>query len=262
MSTSPNNPTTQVAPRRERRKAARNFVPPNRQSCKLKVGKKVLAASLVNESQGGFAVWMECPDILTIGKKIRLHTDKGRYTVRVIYVTEASKSQFPDPKRASWFQLGFKKNNGFFCFLDAEFLLKGRRKKPAQRETAEPGRLKTKAELETAIADEISRFERDYMGQEPKHIYVCLLADLLVVRLRSVLAEAKEQMAKLLPAEQGQNELKDVRSHLVKTIRPVIEEMIAKVTGVGVITTQHDINAETGEEVFVFTLARSPDILK
>ena len=100
------------------------------------------------------------------------------------------------------------------------------------------------------------------MGQEPKHIYVCLLGDLLVVRLRSVLAEAKQQLAKLLPAEKGQGLLKEVRSHLIKTIRPVIEAMVEKITGVKVVTTQHDINATTGEEVFVFTFARSPDFLK
>jgi hypothetical protein len=42
---------------RYKRKSARHIVLLDRQSCKLKVGGKVLSASLVNESQGGFAVW-------------------------------------------------------------------------------------------------------------------------------------------------------------------------------------------------------------
>jgi uncharacterized protein YbcI len=262
MSSFDSNSTNQAAPRRERRKSVRNFIPRHRQNCQLKVGKRLLAASLVNESQGGFAVWMERPDSLKIGKKIRLHTANGRFTVRVVYVTEAANSQYVDPNRDAWFQLGFKKSKGFFCFLDAEFLLKKRLAPTAQPETAEPDRLRTKAEIEAAIAADIGAFERKYMGQEPKHIYVCLLADILVVRLRSVLADAKEQMAKLLPDEQGQNELKDVRTHLIKTIRPVMEEMVEKTTGVKVLSIQHDINAETGEEVFAFTLDRSPDFLK
>ena len=270
MPTAENNPTNQAsageeslaAPRRERRKSIRSIVPTDRRGCELKVGKKFFSASLVNESQGGFAVWMNRPDSLKIGKKIRLHTDKGRFTVRVIYVIEVAKCQIANPEGASRFQLGFKKANGFFCFLDTERLLPKGWRTTVQPEMAEPGRLRTKAEIEAAIADEISRFELDYMGQEPKHIYVCLLADILVVRLRSVLAEAKEQLAKLLPAEKGQGELKDVRSELIKTISPALEKMVEKITGAKVETTQHDINAATGEEIFVFTLARSPDFLK
>jgi uncharacterized protein YbcI len=270
MPTSENNPTNQasageetlVGPRRERRKSSRSIVPTDRRSCELKVGRKRFSASLVNESQGGFAVWMNRRESLKIGKKIRLHTDKGRFTVRVIYVIEVAKSQIATPEGASRFQLGFNKASGLFCFLDTETLLQRDCRTTFQPETAKPARLKTKAEIEAAIADEINRFELDYMGQEPKHIYVCLLADILVVRLRSVLAEAKEQLAKLLPAEKGQGELKDVRSELIKTISPALEEMIEKITGAKVATTQHDINATTGEEVFVFTLARTPDILK
>ena len=175
---------------------------------------------------------------------------------------EVAKTHIANPASLSRYQLGFKKANGFLFFLDTEAFLPKSWRTTAQPEPAEPPRLKTKAEMEAAIAEEISRFELEYMGQEPKHIYVCLLADLLVVRLRSVLAEAKEQLAKLLPADKGQSELKDVRSQMIKTIRPVIEQMIEKTTGVQVATTQHEINATTGEEVFVFTLERSPDILK
>ena len=38
-----------------------------------------------------------------------------------------------------------------------------------------------------------------------------------------------------------------------------MEAMIEKVTGVKVVTLHHDISTITGEEVILFTLARSPD---
>jgi uncharacterized protein YbcI len=38
-----------------------------------------------------------------------------------------------------------------------------------------------------------------------------------------------------------------------------VEAMVEKTTGVKVVTMHHDISTKTGEEVVLFTLARSPD---
>ena len=119
--------------------------------------------------------------------------------------------------------------------------------------------MRTKGEIEAAISEEISRFEQDYMGRGPKGIQVHLLDDLLLIRLRGVLAAAEQHLVKSLPAENGRDLLKQVRSHLIETTRPVMEAMVEKVTGVKVVTMHHDISTITGEEVILFTLARSPD---
>lgn len=119
--------------------------------------------------------------------------------------------------------------------------------------------MRTKGEIEAAISEEISRFEQDYMGRGPKCIHVHLLNDLLLIRLRGVLAAAEQHLVKSLPAENGRDLLKQVRSHLIETTRPVMEAMVEKVTGVKVVTMHHDISTITGEEVILFTLARSPD---
>ena len=119
--------------------------------------------------------------------------------------------------------------------------------------------MRTKGEIEAAISEEISRFEQDYIGRSPKDIQVHLLGDLLLIRLRGVLAAAEQQLVKSLPAENGRDLLKQVRTHLIETARPVMEAMVEKVTGVKVVTMHHDISTITGEEVILFTLARSPD---
>ena len=119
--------------------------------------------------------------------------------------------------------------------------------------------MRTKGEIEAAISEEISRFEQDYMGRGPKCIHVHLLDDLLLIRLRGVLAAAEQHLVKSLPAENGRDLLKRVRSHLIETTRPVMEAMVEKVTGVKVVTMHHDISTITGEEVILFTLAKSPD---
>ena len=121
--------------------------------------------------------------------------------------------------------------------------------------------MRTKKEIESAIIEEINRFEQDYMGRGPKCIQVHLLDDLLVIRLRGVLAPAEENLVKSLP-ESGRDLLKQVRSHLIETTRPVMEPMVENLTGVEVVTMHHDICTKTGEEVILFTLARSPDVLE
>ena len=98
-----------------------------------------------------------------------------------------------------------------------------------------------------------------YMGRGPSDIHAHLIGDFLVVRLQGVLTPAEQQLVKSIPAENGRDLLKQVRAHLIETARPVLEAMIQEVTGVKVLSLHHDISTVTGEEVVLFTLARSPD---
>ena len=118
--------------------------------------------------------------------------------------------------------------------------------------------MKTQGEIEAAVCDEMSRFEQEYMGRGPKDIHTHLIGDLLVVRLRGVLTAAEQQLVKALPAEKGRDLLKQVRTHLLETARPVMEAMVHEVTGVKVLSLHHDISTVTGEEVVVFTLVGPP----
>jgi uncharacterized protein YbcI len=119
--------------------------------------------------------------------------------------------------------------------------------------------MKTQGEIEAAVCEGIARFEQDYMGRGPKDVHTYLIGDLLVVRLKGVLTVAEQQLVAALPAEKGRDLLKQVRIHLVETARPVMEEMIQETTGVKVVSLHHDISTLTGEEIVVFTLAKSPD---
>ena len=252
-------------PSRYKRKSERHVVLLDRQSCKLKVGGKVLSASLVNESRGGFAVWTDSVDSLKIGEKIRLHTDQGWFTARIAYVREVAKSQDAQSKCDSWFQLGLKKTGGLLCLLDPETLSSEGTAMTAEAETVEKRSIRTKKKLEAAIAEEISHFEQEVLGYKPGKVFAYLMGYLVVVRFQGVFAEAKQQLAELLPVERRQavlNDLKEVQSHLIEITRPVIEAMIEKITAVKVVAAKHEINAATGEKVFFFTLARSPDFLE
>ena len=117
---------------------------------------------------------------------------------------------------------------------------------------------KTQGEIEAAIGEGISRFEQDYMGRGPKQIHTHLINDFLVVRLQGVLTAAEQQLVKTLEPAKGRDLLKQVRTHLIETARPVLEKMVTEITGVKVLSLHHDISTTTGEEVVLFTLAEVP----
>ena len=118
--------------------------------------------------------------------------------------------------------------------------------------------MKTEGEIEAAVCEGISRFEQEYMGRGPKDIHTHLIGDFLVVRLQGVLTAAEQQLAKLPPVEKGRDLLKQVRTQLIETARPVMVAMVQEATGVKVLSLHHDISTVTGEEVVIFTLAESP----
>jgi len=120
--------------------------------------------------------------------------------------------------------------------------------------------MKSQGEIEAAVCEGVSRFEQEYMGRGPKDIRTHLLGDLLVVRLQGVLTAAEQQLVKSAAPEKGRNLLKQVRTELIETARPLLEAMVAEATGGKVVSLHHDISTLTGEEVVLFTLAEAPDV--
>src|SRR5437867_12439174 len=95
-----------------------------------------------------------------------------------------------------------------------------------QERVAREVTMKTQGEIEATICDGITRFEQEYMGRGPKDIRAHLIDDLLVVRLQGVLTAAEQHLVKSLPAEKGRDLLKQVRTHLLETARPLLEAMV------------------------------------
>ena len=118
--------------------------------------------------------------------------------------------------------------------------------------------MKNQGEIEAAICAGITRFEQDYMGRGPKDIHAYLIGDLLLVRLQGVLTAAEQHLVTTLPPEKGRDLLKQVRTQLVETARPVLEKMVEEVTGVKPLSLHHDISTVTGEEIVLFSLAEPP----
>lgn len=113
-------------------------------------------------------------------------------------------------------------------------------------------------EMETAVCQGISCFEQESRGRVPREIRAHLIADLLVVRLQGVLTAAEQHLAKSPPPGRGRDLLKEVRTHLIETAKPLLQAMVEGITGVPVVSLHHDISTVTGEAVILFSLAESP----
>ena len=118
--------------------------------------------------------------------------------------------------------------------------------------------MRTQGEIEAAVCDGITRFQQEYMGRGPKDIRAHLIDDILFVRLQGVLTAAEQHLVQSLPAEKGRDLLKQVRTHLLETARPLLEAMLKEITGIAVLSMHHDISTITGEEVVLFVLEASP----
>jgi uncharacterized protein YbcI len=117
--------------------------------------------------------------------------------------------------------------------------------------------MKTEGEIEAAICAGISRFEQESRGRGSNDIRAYLLGDFVVVRLQGVLTPAEQQLAKV-PSEKGRDLLKQVRTHLIETAKPLLQAMVQEITGIQVVSLHHDISTETGEAFIVLTLAATP----
>jgi uncharacterized protein YbcI len=118
--------------------------------------------------------------------------------------------------------------------------------------------MKTQGEIEAAICQALTRFEQEYMGRGPKDIRAYLINDLLLVRLQGVLTAAEQQLVRTLPAEKGRDLVKQVRTQLIETARPLLEPIIEEITGAKVLSLHHDISTVTGEQVVIVTLDALP----
>jgi hypothetical protein len=69
---------------------------------------------------------------------------------------------------------------------------------------------------------------------------------------------AEQHLVDTLPAEKGRDLLKQVRSHLIESAKPLVQAMVQEITGVQVVSLHHDISTVTGEAFVVLTLAEPP----
>jgi uncharacterized protein YbcI len=75
---------------------------------------------------------------------------------------------------------------------------------------------------------------------------------MILIRLRGVLTQAEEKLAS---DPDGHHLVKEVRTRLIEGARPILDEMIERLTGIQALSLHSDISLRLGERIIVFTLA-------
>ena len=110
----------------------------------------------------------------------------------------------------------------------------------------------TRGEIEAALANSITQFEKDHLGRGPVAARVFIIEDMILVRLRGVLTLAE---VKLAQNPDGHSLIKQVRRQLLEGSRPLLEEIVQQATGSRVVSLHTDISVKTSERIIVFTMA-------
>lgn len=111
---------------------------------------------------------------------------------------------------------------------------------------------RTKGQVEAAITEAITKFERDYLGRGPKEARTFIIEDLVVVRLQGILSPAEQQLSH---ERGGVDLIKQMRSRLIESTSEELCGLIVEETGIEVVSMHTDISARTGERVFLFSMA-------
>jgi len=112
---------------------------------------------------------------------------------------------------------------------------------------------KIKGQVEAEISEAIIKFEKEYMGRGPEETKTFIIEDTVFVRLRGVLTPAEKKLAGT-DESRGRDLIKQVRLELIEKARPLLDSIIADITGCKVISLHTDISTLTGERIIVFTL--------
>lgn len=113
-------------------------------------------------------------------------------------------------------------------------------------------RIQKKGQLESEISASITQFEREHLGRGPKEVRTWIFKDMILIRLRGVLTPAEEKLAS---DPEGHHLVKEVRTQLIEGARPILDEMIERLTGIQALSLHSDISLKRGERVIVFSLA-------
>jgi hypothetical protein len=96
-------------PGREGRKSPRWKVSKDQQLCGVRIGNEILPGSLIDESDGGFALVVDAASHLKVGQKIELNTYQGWCKVRIVHVKQVAPPKDAAIQANSCLRLGIKK---------------------------------------------------------------------------------------------------------------------------------------------------------
>jgi len=120
----------------------------------------------------------------------------------------------------------------------------------------------THGQLEAAISEGITRFEKEYMGRGPFDARTYLVDDMVIIRLRGILTRAEQKLARTDHGNHGRTLIKQMRIELIENNRAEIEALIKGILRRKVKSLHIDLSTKTGEKIIVLSLDRPVEVAR
>jgi uncharacterized protein YbcI len=117
---------------------------------------------------------------------------------------------------------------------------------------------KTQGQIEAAVTEAITQYERDYLGRGPKEANTFIVENLVIVKLQGILSPAEQQLSH---ENGGVDLIKKMRTRLIESSSEALCDLVADETGVEIVSMHTDISSRTGERIFVFSLDQDLEAL-
>ncbi len=115
----------------------------------------------------------------------------------------------------------------------------------------------TKGQMEAKISEALIKFEKEFMGRDPRETVSYIIKDVIFIRLKGVLTPAEEQLA---ITSDGAKLIKETRIELLESGMVLLGKIVFDITGCEVTSMHSDICTKTGEKIIVFVLDRNLEI--
>ncbi len=109
----------------------------------------------------------------------------------------------------------------------------------------------TQGQAEAEFTRAIVQFEKEYLGRGPVDARTFFIKDMILVRLLGLMTPAENKLAE---TSDGRSLIKETRRQLFESSKPMLEEIVSRVTGSALISLHTDMSTVTGERIIVFTV--------
>lgn len=114
----------------------------------------------------------------------------------------------------------------------------------------------SKGQIEAAVCETVNQFLRERIGRGATSMSATLHRDLMMVHLRGALTRIEENLIRSDDHAGGTRSLiREMRARLVGASRQELLKSLASACGRQPETMLHDLDVDTGDEVFIFRLA-------
>ncbi|MFP4473203.1 MAG: DUF2294 domain-containing protein [Candidatus Omnitrophota bacterium] len=112
--------------------------------------------------------------------------------------------------------------------------------------------VKYKQNLEAKISRKMKGFLEQHIGERPKAVKTQILGDTIIVRFRGISPPAERNMSR---SYEGARTIKELKDKIITDARPLLENLIQKITKLEVADVHSSFDIKTDERIEIFTLA-------